>query len=312
MKTYKSRIVAGMLLLLLAILPQLLSSYHVRLVSLTLIYAIFAMSLDIILGYAGLPSLGHAACFGASAYVIAVLNAKILQGSNLVLEMPAALVSAALVAAIIGLLVVRTKGIYFLMLTLSLSMILWAIAFQWRSVTGGDDGISGIYPLRLPLIHWDLSLVVNYYYFLFLCFIIAVLLMYLLVNSPFGHVLLGIRENEVRMASMGYRVWIYKYTAFIISGGFAGLSGILFAYYNSFVTPSVLDVGTSADAIIMVILGGQGTLFGAALGAAVVVLVKYVLSTFTDRWVMILGILYVIVVILTPAGIYNMIKKYLV
>jgi branched-chain amino acid transport system permease protein len=311
MRKYRTHIVVAVALVILAGMPQLVSSYYVRLLSIVLIYAIFAMSLDIILGYGGLPSLGHAASFGAAAYIVAILNVKVLHAGSFGVELAAGIVFAAIVAALFGPLALRTRGIYFLMVTLSLSMVLWAIAFKWRSLTGGDDGIPGIAPPQLSFIPWNLSLPANYYYFVLFFFIIAVVLMVLIVNSPFGHVLVGIHENETRMASMGYNVWLYKYIALIIAGTFAGLAGILVAYYNTFVSPSVLHLATSAEGLIMVILGGQGTLFGPAIGAGIIVLVNHLLSTYTDRWPMILGIIFILVVILAPQGIYRLIKRYL-
>lgn len=311
MNRYRLHIFAASLLVILSLLPQFVSSYYVRLLSLVLIYAIFAMSLDIILGYGGLPSLGHAASFGSSAYMVAILNVKVFHGSHWGIELAAGLLFAALVAAVFAPLSLRTRGVYFLMVTLSLSMVLWAVAFKWRSLTGGDDGISRISPPDIGFIPWDLSLPANYYYFVLLFFMIAVILMYLILGSPFGHVLMGIHENETRMASMGYNVWFYRYVALIIAGTFAGLAGILAAYYNTFVSPSLLHISTSAEGLFMVILGGQGTLFGAAIGAAVIVLVKHLLSTYTDRWPMILGILFMLFVILTPRGVYRLIKRYL-
>lgn len=258
MRKYRTHIVVAVALVILAVMPQLVSSYYVRLLSIVLIYAIFAMSLDIILGYGGLPSLGHAASFGAAAYMVAILNVKVLHAGSFGLELAAGIVFAALVAALFGPLTLRTRGIYFLMVTLSLSMVLWAIAFKWRSLTGGDDGIPRITPPQLSFIPWNLSLPMNYYYFVLLFFIIAVVLMVLIVNSPFGHVLVGIHENETRMASMGYNVWFYKYIALIVAGTFAGLAGILVAYYNTFVSPSVLHLATSAEGLIMVILEDRG------------------------------------------------------
>ena len=311
MRKYRTYIVVAVALVILVVMPQLVSSYYVRLLSIILIYSIFAMSLDIILGYGGLPSLGHAASFGAAAYMVAILNVKVLHAGSFGVELAAGIVFAALVAALFGPLALRTRGIYFLMVTLSLSMVLWAIAFKWRLLTGGDDGIPRIAPPQLSFLPWDFSLPMNYYYFILFFFILAVVLMVLIVNSPFGHVLVGIHENETRMASMGYNVWLYKYIAIIIAGSFAGLAGILVAYYNTFVSPSVLHISTSAEGLIMVILGGQGTLFGPAIGAGIIVLVKHLLSTYTDRWPMILGMIFILVIILAPQGIYRLIKRYL-
>lgn len=309
MKRYIPRISVVILLIILGLLPLILSLYQTRLLLLMLIYAIFAMSLDILLGYTGLPSLGHAAFWGISAYTVGILNVKIFEGSNFGVELIAAILSATIIAAIFGLLVLRTKGTYFLMISLALSMMLWALAFKWRSLTGGDDGLPGISRPDLSLIGWDLGTTTHYYYFVLLFFIASAVLMYLLVHSPFGSTLLGIRESETRMRSLGYNVWLHKYIAFIVAGIFAGLAGILFAYYNGFVGPSQFHLVTSAEVLLMVILGGAGTLFGPVIGVGVVILIKNFVSGYTEHWMAILGALYVIVVIFAPQGVYGLIKQ---
>lgn len=294
-------------LAILVVLPQFLTSYYVGLMVLVLIFAIFALSLDLLLGQCGLPSLGHAAYFGTAAYVVGFLSLKV--ANNFPVNFAAGLFSAGAIAAIFGLLVLRTRGIYFLMITLALSQVLWGLAWKWKSVTGGDDGMPGVPRPDLSLLGLDLTPVNSYYYFTLIIFLAAGLLMYLLVRSPFGHSLRGIRESESRMRALGYNVWAHQYLAFILAGLFAGLAGILFVYYNKMVTPTDLHLVTSAKVLLMVILGGTGTFLGPILGAALIVLMENIISGFTERWLLILGIIYVLVIVLAPHGLLGPLKR---
>lgn len=295
------------ILLLLAILPQILDNYYVNLMTKMLIFAIFAMSLDLVIGYMGLPSLGHAAFFGVAAYTIGIFSIKVLPifWLNLVLS----IAMAGFVAAVYGLLALRTREAYFFMITLALAEVLWAIAFSWRSFTKGDDGIPGISRPDLSFIHWPLTNVNNYFYFVLLFFVVASILLYIIVNSPFGHVILGIRESELRMRALGYNAWLYKYILFIVAGLFAGLAGTLSVYFNGFVSPSDLGIDVSAEGLLMVLLGGPGTLFGPALGAGIIVFMKNVISTYTTRWVLVLGVIYVLVVMFAPKGVLGLMSR---
>lgn len=309
MKNYIPHINMAIVLAILAACPLLLSSYFTGLLTLMLIFAIFAMSLDILQGFTGLPSLGHAAFWGTSAYMVGILNVKVFKGCNFGVELIAGILSAAVVASILGLIVLRSKELYFLMILLASSMMLWGIAFKWRSLTGGDDGLPGISRPDISLIGWDLERTTHYYYFVFLFFIISAILMYLVVHSSFGHTLLGIRESETRMRSLGYNVWLQKYIAFIVSAIFAGLAGVLITYYNGFVNPSELHLITSAEALIMVILGGAGTLLGPAIGAGIIILIKNFVSGYTEHWMIILGAIYILTVRFAPRGVYRLFRQ---
>jgi branched-chain amino acid transport system permease protein len=293
------------------VLPLFLPSYYTGLFSLMFIFAIFAMSLDILQGYTGLPSLGHAAFLGTSAYMVGILNVKIFKGCNFGVELIAGLLSAAVVACILGLIVLRSKEVYLLMILMASSMMLWGIAFKWRSVTGGDDGLPGISRPDLRFIHWDLGSTTHFYYFVLLFFIVAAVLMYLVVHSSFGHTLLGIRESETRMRSLGYNIWLQKYIAFNVSAIFAGLAGVLIVYYNGFVSPSELHLVTSAEVLIMVILGGAGTLFGPAIGAGIIIFIKNFVSGYTEHWMIILGAIYMATIMFAPQGVYRLMKQLL-
>ena len=294
-------------LAILAVLPQFLSSYYVGLMALVLIFALFALSLDLLLGHGGLPSLGHAASFGTAAYVAGFLALK-LASTNFLLNFAIAISAGAAIAAVFGLLALRTRGVYFLMITLALSQVLWALAWKWKSATGGDDGMPGVPRPNLGFLPWDLAHVNSYFYFTLVIFVIACILMYLLIRSPFGHSLRGIRESESRMMALGYNVWAYQYAAFILAGAFAGLAGILFVYYNNMVSPHELHLVTSAKVLLMVILGGTGTFLGPILGAALIVLLENTVSGFTERWTLVLGIIYVLVIMLAPKGLLGPLK----
>ncbi len=307
MRKYLLYLTGLVLVLILLLAPAVLPSYYLGLVILALIWGIFAMSLDILTGYTGLPSFGHAAFFGVAAYAAGILQIRMFH--NFWPLMMAGLCAATVISALFGLFAIRSRGVYFLMITLALSMVLWGLASNWQGLTGGHDGLSGVARPVLKPIPWDLTDTGNYYYFVLIFFAIAVGLMYLIVRSPFGVALLGIKESETRMSVLGYNVWLYKYVSFVLTGMFAGLAGILFAYYNGFVHPSVLGIGTSAKVLIMAILGGPGTLFGPLGGAAIIVFLENLLSAYSERWQMVLGAVYIVVVICAPRGIYGPIGR---
>ena len=292
--------------IVLVTLPLILSPYYVGLVVKMMVFALFAMSLDLLLGYAGMPSLGHAAYFGMAAYTTGLLALK--AGWTVWLALPAGIAMAALTSIVFGLLALRTRGSYFLMITLALSQVLWGIAFGWRSLTGGDDGLPEVPRPNLSL-PWSMSDNTPFYYFVLLFFVVGTMVLVRIVASPFGYVLRGIRESETRMLVLGYNVWRYKLVAFVVAAAFAGLAGCLYVYFNRFVSPDYVHVVRSAEVLLMVILGGAGTLIGPAVGATLIVLLENLISTYTERWVTVLGIIYVLVALLAPNGIAGLIAS---
>jgi branched-chain amino acid transport system permease protein len=270
-----------------------------------LIFALFAMSLDLLVGMLGLPSLGHAAYFGVGAYTAALLCLKVTRSFWVCLL--AGTATGLIVAALFGFLAVRTHGSSFLMITLALGQVLWGIAHKWRAFAGGDDGLSGISvpDLGIPI---DLS-GVNYYYLVLIVFLAMGLFLTVIVRSPFGAALEGIRESESRMRSLGYNPILYKYVCFVLAGGFASVAGVLFVFYNRFVGPADLGVVLSAKGLLMVILGGAGTLWGPALGAALITLLEHIISARLDRWVMLLGVIYVVSIMFFPKGIVGTFRE---
>jgi branched-chain amino acid transport system permease protein len=296
--------VVGVLVLLL--LPHFLSTYYLGLVIQMMIFALFAMSLDLLIGYTGMASLGHAAYFGVAAYSTGLLALKL--GWSVWLALPAGLLVAALTATLFGFLALRTRGSYFLMITLALSQVVWGVAFGWRSLTGGDDGLPEVPRPNLGL-PWSLTDETPFYYFTLFCIGVGTFLLIRIVSSPFGYALRGIRESETRMLSLGYNVWRYKFAAFVLAATFAGLAGCLYVYYNRFVSPDYLQVVRSAEVLLMVILGGAGTLIGPAMGAALIVLLDNVVSAYTEHWLLVLGVIYIAVALFAPKGVVGFLRE---
>lgn len=290
------------------IFPYLLADYSYWLTILTqmLIFAVLAMSLNILMGYTGLPSFGHAGFFGASAYIVAILGTRYQVGFWGCFG--SGFLFATAVALLFGLLVAHSGGVYFLMITLALGMVIWGLAFRWVTMTGGDNGIAGIPrpDLGLP---FSLNDPVVFYYFTLIFFFLVFFLIYIFIRSPFGQSLMGIRESESRMRILGYNTWLHKYLSYVIAGMFGGISGILWAYYNGFVSPMDLDLTASFEVFLMVILGGPGTLAGPAIGAGILVFLKNFLSAYTHRWLLILGAVYILTILYAPGGVMELGKR---
>lgn len=292
----------------LALVPVFLPAYAVNLLTSVLIFGLLAMSLDLLLGYTGLVSLGHAAFFGVAGYTAGILAVR--NGISFWLAAPIGVIAAGAVAMVFGLIALRTSGAYFLMVTMALGQMLYAAAWRWRSLTGGDDGLPGI---PRPDLGWGLSFWDNtyFYYFVLAFFTISAYLLFRLVKSPFGSVLVGIRENETRMQSLGYNTWLYKYLAYVVAGVFAGVAGVLYAYYNGFVSPGHLSWTLSGAVMLMVIIGGAGTLWGPAVGAAVVVLLEDLVSSYTERWPMVMGAIFIVCVLYARQGIAGYLNAFI-
>lgn len=299
-------IMVGLVVLVLLIaLPQMIRQYYVGLVTKMMIFALFAMSLDLLLGYAGLASLGHAAFFGTSAYTIALLTLRAGIASSI--AFPAGLVASTVMGALVAALALRARGSYFLMITFALAQVVWSIAFGWRTFTNGDDGMPGV---PRPYFGWPLDDTSAFFYFVLVIVGLATLLLVAIVRSPFGYALRGIRDSESRMQALGYDVWRYQFVAFVLAASFAGLAGALYAYHNHFVGPDDLHVLQSAEALIMVILGGAGTLLGPAIGAAIIIFLEDYISSLTQHWLLVLGIIYVLVTLFAPRGLVGLIVDF--
>jgi branched-chain amino acid transport system permease protein len=286
--------------------PPLVSSYWVGLLTQIVILSILAMSLDLLLGYTGLPSLGHAAFFGVAAYAVAVLSTS--YGAGFWTSVAGGLVTGTLLSALLGLVLSHVRDVYFLMITMAMGMVLWGLSYRWIPVTGGDNGISGIPRLDA---HSGLPVAgpMAFYYVTLLVCAACAGLMALLVRSPFGLTLRGIRDNEARMKSLGFNTWLHCYLSFVIAGAFASVAGVMWAYYNGFVSPTYLDLTASSELFLMVTLGGPATLVGPMLGAAAIVLLKNVMSAYTARWLLVLGIVYIVTILVAPQGLWNLGRK---
>ena len=305
----RERLILGALLLVLVVVPPFFSGFLLALVTQALILAILSMSLDVILGYTGLASLGHAAYLGIGAYAVGILSTRYGAGFWTVLLV--GVLGAAVVAAVFGLIALRATGVYFLMITLALGMVVWGLAHRWVSVTSGDNGIASVPRPRLGLgLPWSFSDAVPFYYLALVAFLLAFTLLRVVVSSPFGQTLVGIRESESRMRTLGYHVWLHKYIGFVIAGAVGGFAGVLWSYYNGFVSPADLELATSVETLLMVALGGRGTLYGPALGAAVIVLLKNLVSVYTHRWLLILGAVYIGTIVYAPEGIVGAIRQW--
>lgn len=291
-------------LLALLVFPAFGQVFYTELVAKTLVLAIFAMSLDLLVGYAGLVSFGHAAYYGIAAYAIALLSPA-GQVNALWWTLPMSVLAAAVAAFVIGLFVLRTKGVYFIMVTLAFAQMAFFL-FHDTGLGGGSDGIfiNSRPTVRIgdhELLNLDGT---NHLYYLILAFAVLVYFsLRWLLNTSFGHVLTGIRSNEHRMAAMGYDTFLYKLAAFTLAGGLAGLAGYLQAVLTGFVTPEMLAWHNSGNVLLVVILGGIGTLIGPVLGAFTFTALQEFSQGLVDRWQLVMGIFIVLVVFALPGGL---------
>jgi len=291
-------IIAFLLLFLVPLQPTYIQSLATKI----LIFAIFAMSLDLLIGYAGIMSLGHAAFFGTAGYAAGILAVR-YGVDNVWLGLGFGILLATLVAAVFGIIALQARGIYSILITFALGQLLYSVATKWRSVTNGDYGLWGIPlpALGLSSFEWNGT---YYYYFVFLAFLVCYFCLYRLVKSPFGKSLQGIREGGSRMRALGYNTWLFKYVAFIIAGMFAGAAGVLYAYHSGIMTPGDLAVANSGLVMLMAIAGGVGTVYGPVIGAALILTIQYYAGILTaDRWPLILGGVFVLTIMYARAGV---------
>jgi branched-chain amino acid transport system permease protein len=296
----KLRLIAlGIACLALVTLPLWATGiYYINVASQILFYAVFALGLNVLVGYAGLVSLGHAALFGIAAYVTGYM----LQiGYGHPLAIVAALIAGVGSMAIYAILSLRSTGIGFIMITLALGEILWGLAYRWISLTGGDNGIN-LHGRPAPF-GVSLNSVNAFYYTSLIVFALSVAVVAVFVRSPFGAALKGTRDQPRRMNALGYHVWMIRFYACLFSGLLTSVAGVLFVYYNQFISPQTLALTSSAEVLLMVISGGPGTLLGPIVGAALVVTVKTVVSGYIERWNFLLGAVFVAIVILMPEGL---------
>jgi branched-chain amino acid transport system permease protein len=278
-------------------------AFYIALATRILIFALAATSLNLILGFGGMVSFGHAAFLGVGAYTVAILAQMGLADAWLV--WPAAMLVAGLFAFLIGAVSLRTQGVYFIMITLAFAQMMYYLVVSFKAY-GGDDGMPLLTRSRIGFL--DMSTDTHFYYVTLAVCVVALVLITRLLNARFGHVLQAIRDNEVRMQSLGYPVFRYKLCAFVLSGALAGLAGALLANQSGFVSPAMMQWSQSGMLMMMVILGGVGHLYGGVWGAIVFLLLEEALSHFTIHWQLGLGALLLAVVLLAPNGLTSVLK----
>jgi branched-chain amino acid transport system permease protein len=286
-------------LLLLATVPFWVgNSYYVNIATQILIFATLALGLNVLVGYAGLVTLGHAALFGIAAYAGATLTNA---GHGAIVVAIGALTATLAATAIFAVLALRGTGLGFVMITVALGQIAWGIAYRWISLTNGDNGVSiNVRPAPFGL---SLASANAFYWATLVVFLVAVAAMVIFVASPFGAAVRGTRDQPRRMTALGYNVWLTRFLAFLFSGFWSGVAGLLYLYYNQFVSPQTVTLSASAEALLMVIAGGTATLLGPITGAALVIIMKDVASAYIERWNFVLGAIFVLIVVFMPEGL---------
>jgi branched-chain amino acid transport system permease protein len=295
MKWVVPTLTAGLLLLP----PFFGGDFYINLASQMLIAAVFALSLNPLVGFGGMTSLGHASYLGVAAYISALLTSKYGFGHG-----TAAIISISgttVMAAFFGLIALRATGLGFLMITLALSQVLWGLAYRLSDVTNGDNGIAGL--TRPTPFGISLDSAASFYWFVLIVALFAFLMMTTFISSAFGSSLKGVRDQPRRMAALGFNPWLIRWITFVYSGFWGGVSGLLYVYYHKYIHPTALSTQSSAEALLGAIAGGSGTMAGPAVGAALVLLMKNYASAYIERWNMLLGLVFLFIVLVMPRGI---------
>jgi len=284
---------------LFSLVPLFAGDFYINLGSQIMIAAVFALSFNLLVGYAGLTSLGQAAFLGLAAYLSAWLTTRagLGHGSAALLS----ILGTILVAAGFGLIALRASGLGFLMITLALSQVLWGLAYRWVSVTNGDNGMTRL--SRPQPLGISIDSAASFYWFALIVTLVSFILIAIFVRSAFGDSVTGTRDQSRRMSALGYNVWMIRWITFIYAGFWGGIAGLLYVYYNKYIHPTSLSITTSAEGILGVIAGGSGTLVGPIIGAALVTFLKNYVSSYLERWNMLLGFVFLIIVVVMPDGI---------
>lgn len=269
-----------------------------------MIWMLFALGYNLMLGTTGLPSFGHGAFFGVGAYAFGLLQQRVF--ADLWFDLAGAVLVSAALGALVGACVAHKRGIYFALLTIAFGQVMWFVSVKWHAVTGGEDGLQNIARpvLRLGVASLDLRSNEALFYFCFVLFAASLVVLWRLVHSPFGRVLSAIRQNELRAAFVGYHVWLYKWLAITIASAFAGLAGAMFALAQQSAYPNVMSLHSSGFVVMMVLIGGGLVSFwGPAIGAVVFILSRDVLGAATETWLLWYGLLFVVMVLCKPEGV---------
>jgi branched-chain amino acid transport system permease protein len=268
------------------------------------IWMMFALAHNLLLGYGGLPSFGHGAYFGVGAYAFGLLQQR--AGADLIAALLGSIVVAALVGGVVAAFISHRRGIYYALLTIAFGQVMWFIAIKWHAVTGGEDGLLKIEraPLKLPGVEISLAANEAFFYFVLVLFALVLVLLWRLIHSPFGRVLRAIKQNELRAGFVGYNVWLYKWSAFVISAGLSGLAGSLFAMAQQSAYPNVMSLHNSGFVVMMVLIGGGLVSFwGPVIGALIFILARDLLGAYTETWLLWYGLLFMAMVLYQPDGV---------
>ena len=293
--------IAAAVLALLA--PRVLDTFWTGLIIQMIIFGLFALSVDLLGGHAGILPMGHAAFFAVAAYTTAIL--EVSYAFSFPPAAAAGVAAAVILAAFFGV-AVRTTGVYFILVTLAMGHVVWGVLMRWTAVTGGENGVTNVPPAALgPLRFTSLS---TYYYLVLAVVVLCPLGYRVLVRSPFGLALHGIRESESRMRSLGYHTRAHKFAAFVLSGFVAGVAGVLYVHWNRFVSPATANFQVSAEVVLMVCIGGPRTILGPFLGAAIILAIRNYLSGFLRQWMMVMGAIFIVTVLWAPDGIIGLVR----
>ncbi len=284
--------------------PQFLNLFWTGLLIQVLVFGLLALSVDLLVGHTGILPMGHAAFFAVSAYTAALLEVR--RAVPFLPAAAAAVAATAALAAVFGV-AVRTTGVYFILVTLAMGHVVWGVLTRWTSFTGGDNGVSNVPPAALGPLHF--AGLTAYYYLVLGVAILCALGYRVLVRSPFGLTLRGIRESESRMRGLGYRTRVHKFAAFVLSAVLAGVAGVLYVHWNRFVSPATATFLVSAESVLMVCIGGSGTILGPFLGAAIILAIRSYLSGYLAQWMAVMGAVFVIAVLWTPNGIIALVRR---
>ncbi len=292
-------LVALAIVAVLLVLPFLLpGTFYLTIACHVIVFSLLALSLNILIGYGGMTSLGHAVYLGVPAYAYAWLVANAGFG-----PVPAAASAVALgtaLAAVFGVLALRATGLGFLMITLALGQVVWGLSYRWVALTGGDNGLSAARPVLAGI---DTADPRTFYYLLAAVFAVVLLCLWQLSGSPFAACLRGARDQPRRMRMLGHNVWLIRFAAFVLAGFWGSMAGVLYVWDYGFISPQTLSLQQSAEALLMVVLGGAGTLAGPVAGAIIITVVKTVVSSYVDRWYSLLGLIFIVVVMILPQGL---------
>jgi branched-chain amino acid transport system permease protein len=284
--------------LLIAVPPIIGNEFYVNMASQVLIYALFALSINMMLGYGGMVSLGHAGYLGLAGYACILLT---INGFDQLSAAALALMFSTAMAGLFGMLSLRAPGLGFIMITLALGQIVWGVAYRANNLTGGDNGLR--HPARPMPFGLDIRDAPSFYYFTLVVFAIALFCIWRFTRSPFCASLRGTRDQPRRMRMLGHNVWLVQWLTFVMAGFWGSVAGVLFVYYNLFLSPHAISLQQDAEILLMAILGGASSLTGPIVGAAIITLVKNVVSTYVERWNTLLGAIFVIVIVFMPYGL---------